>query len=739
MKRSWRRILPGLAVCWLLVVPLAAGIDELGRNDVRIYSAAVEVRVGESVIDLALPGRLGQLGYDRVHRRPQRPGEFFWGHEVFWVFSRSRADAQGPGLVGLDLRRQDGVILGRRDVPALDVGEAVLTLERVLLAEEFSSRQAARIPLRFADLPERVWRPLLAAEDARFFDHQGVDGRAIARALLANVRAGKVAQGGSTITQQLVKMRDLTPARSLGRKVSEAVRALHLEAGYDKVDILEEYLNHVYLGHVEGLSLYGYGAAARAFFDARAEDLSLAQATLLAAIVQAPNRFSPVRNAGAVADRYRWILDRLEQLGWAAGEELRLARRAVPGLDVQPPRRAISQPVLSWLEEDFTRVAPRRAEEERGVMVETTLDPWLQRLAEQVVDEHLSSLRASTGAGVQLQAAMVAVEAGSGKVVAYVGGGSDGGALDRVRSAQRQPGSTVKPLVLAEAFADCGRRAPLYPAARISNAAWSVDLPSGRWMPRNPDGGLGGVVTLRQATVASLNVPFARLADWCGFDAVAARMRDAGLELANDPPPSFVLGAIEVTPLALAAAYTALVGDGQRAEPLAWESMRRPSGRLLAEQRQRLDRVLPDAVSFLVRDVLRQGVVDGTSRGADVPGIRVFAKTGTSSGERDAWAAGGYADLCVVVWIGRDDGTSIGLSGGGAAAPLLGAFLRQAVRVPDSVDVVPDSIELRSYDPASGLLVRSGRRGARDDYFVADSLPPRRRWWRPGRTVEVIE
>lgn len=735
MKRRWRPIPLGLAACWLLVAPASAGIDELGRNDIRVYSAPVEVRVGQSVIDLSLAARLEDIGYRRVHRRPKEPGEFFWGHEVFWVHSRRTEAGRGP--VGLDLRRADGVIAGVRGA-SLGGGDVVLTLEPALLAEHLEGRRAQRIPVRFDDLPERVWRPLLAAEDARFFDHPGIDSRAVARALLANVRAGRVAQGGSTITQQLIKMRDLQPKRSLGRKVSEAVRALALEAEYDKRDILEEYLNHVYLGHVDGVALYGYGAAARAFFDSRVVDLDWGQATLLAAIVQSPNRYSPVRNLRVVGERYRWVLERLRELGWATEGDLDRARRRLPAVSGPQPQTTISRSFLAWLVADVERVAPGRAENERGVVIETTLNAWLQRSAERVVDRHLRRIRRAAGGGVEVQAALVALRASTGEVVAYVGGGSDGGSLDRGRLAQRQPGSTLKPLVLAEAFADCGDREPLYPAARVANDAWSMELPTGRWQPRNPDASASGVVTLREATVRSLNLPFVRLAAWCGWRPMARRLERAGVELPEDPPPAFVLGAVEVTPLDLGAAYTAILGDGRRSTPMAWTDLRRPSGRLLAEQRRESRRVMPRDAAFLVRDVLRQVAAEGTARRARVSGLPVMAKTGTSSGERDAWVVGGYGDLVVAVWCGRDDGRRLGLAGGEAAAPLFRDFLERAATGRVIGDPAPPGVELRSYDPRSGLLVRRDRRGAVEDYFVRGNMPPKRRWWRPGRQVEVL-
>ncbi len=717
------------------------GVPELGRNDIRVYSGEIAVRAGVSVAAFDLAGRLQARGYTRVRQRPQHEGEFFWGFDVFWIYQKSYDDARGSRrgeLVGLRLRRPDGVIVGLTDRDLAD-GEVALTLEPLLLAEDLDGRRATRIPVRFDDLPEHVWRPLLAAEDARFFDHRGIDGRGVARALLANLRAGKVAQGGSTITQQLIKMRDLTPNRTLGRKVSEAVRALRLEAEYDKEDILEEYLNHVYLGHVDGVSLYGYGIAARAFFGRDAEDLTLAQATLLAAIIQAPNRYSPVRNPGGVSQRYTWILDRLVELDWVDGSIIARSR-SLPNVKATSVIPAASATLLRALQREAERVAPARSESGRGFVVHTTIDPWLQGHAERVLAKSLREIRSRGSSARSAQAALIAIRAGSGEVVAYVGGGGDGVGLDRVRKAQRQPGSSIKPFVLAHAFADCGDRDPLYPSRRVSNESWSLDLPSGRWQPQNPDRSQGGTVTLREATVRSLNLPFARVGAWCGWEQTASTLRRAGLKIPTEVPPAFVLGAVEVSPWDLASAYTAILGDGRRSEPRMWTRIRRPSGTLVASARPQHDRVVPEQVAFLIRDILRQAVAEGSARAARIEGVPVLAKTGTSSRERDAWTVGGVGDLVVAVWVGRDDGQPLALSGGQAAAPLFRRFVERAVDSEASlVDRPPSGVERQHYDAKTGLIVAARHRRARQDWFATRDLPPRKRWWRNNEPVPAIQ
>jgi penicillin-binding protein 1B len=284
----WERRVPCvlLAALFALEGAASAAVGDLeasiGRSEIRVYSAAYELRTGLSVGAAGLADRLEALGYRRVRERPQAPGQFFWGHEVLWIYRRPyrRQRRLAPAaLLELPLERAGGRI---RELPAgVDP-----VLEPALLAESLDGARAPRLPVELAELPEHVWRSVLAAEDARFFDHPGVDVRALSRAALRNAQAGRVVQGGSTITQQLIKNRDLTPRRRVGRKLSEAVRALRLEGEHSKEEILQAYLNSVYFGHVGGLALHGVGAAARAYFGKSAARLGLGESALLAALIQ---------------------------------------------------------------------------------------------------------------------------------------------------------------------------------------------------------------------------------------------------------------------------------------------------------------------------------------------------------------------------------------------------------------------------------------------------------------------
>jgi len=727
----------------------AAGLEqELGRNDVRVRSAAYLLVAGRTVGEARLLERLDRLEYRRVHHRPEVPGEFFYGHDVFWIFRRahrwSGRDHEAE-LIGLRLRREDGRILGATDssgerFPLDEPG--MLWLEPGTISESLTADRARRVPLALDDLPEHVWRSVLAAEDARFFEHSGIDARSVARAALANLKKGRIAEGGSTITQQLIKNRDLSPERSFGRKASEAVRALMLEAEYDKREILQAYLNQVYLGHVEGLAVHGLGAAARAYFSRPAAELSLAESATLAAMIQGPNRLSPQRNPERVRERRDWVLSRLEELGWAGAGACARARRAPLDTRIEPPAQDAPSQFLAWIREAVAEAAPKRVESGRGVVVETSLDPLLQRWAEDVVLERLEALRVrdSRLRAESLSAVLIALDPDSGEVLAYVGGdpaARDG--FDRGRKANRQPGSTVKPFVLLEAFDDCGARKPLYPASRIADEPLTIDLPGGSWEPKNHDGRFRGTVDARTALAESLNVPTVRVARWCGMADTARTFAGVGLDLPAEPPPSFVLGSIETTPLRLARAYTVLATPGQLVEPLPFSRIEKPGGDLLLREKPRRRRVVHPASAWLVRDLLSSAVESGTAGVARIQDLDVAAKTGSSSRLRDAWFVGHAGAVVTLVWVGLDDGGPLGFTGAVAAGPIWRDFMILAVPArPQRETKRPKQVVQRSVDTESGLLVREGKRGSRRELFRKGKLPPRGRFWRADRTVPVV-
>ena len=300
--------------------------------------------------------------------------------------------------------------------------------------------------------------------------------------------------------------------------------------------------------------------------------------------------------------------------------------------------------------------------------------------------------------------------------------------------------SPVKPFVLLEAFDSCGERRPLYPASRIADEPLTIDLPSRDWRPENYDHRYRGTVTARLALAESLNVPTVRVARWCGFAATASVFSRIGFDLPADPPPSFVLGSLETTPLELARAYTVIAAAGKLLTPFAIRRLEKPEGRKLDRNRPHRRRVVDGEAAYLVRDVMKSAVAEGTAAAGRLEGLDVAAKTGSSSALRDAWFAGHAGSLVAVVWIGLDDSAPLGLTGASAAGPLWREFMKAAVPArPGFVQQVPKGIVEDWVDPMTGLRVSSRNQRARKEIFRRGALPPRNRFWRVDRSVPVVD
>ena len=508
------------------------------------------------------------------------------------------------------------------------------------------------VPL--ARVPRVLRDAVLAAEDARFYTHGGVDARAIGRAAVQNVRSGRVAQGGSTITQQLAKQSVTGDERTFRRKLAEAVVAVQIEQRHDKDDILERYLNLVALG----AGAHGVATGARQWFGVEVEDLTLPQAALLAGMIRAPAGYDPHRHPDRARSRRDDIIDRMEALGWV-DEAAAAAARAAPLGVVPPAPETTAAPwfvdhVLDELQHDpaFAVLgADPQARADRlyrgGLRVETTLDPVWQAAADDAVARILPDPQ-------DPRAALVALDPRTGEVRALVGGRDRDDAADPFArfnlavDGRRQPGSAFKPLVLATALAQGHTLDQAFPGGgSVTIGDWTVT----NFAERDP-----GPVSLEDATVGSVNTVYARLVDEVGPEAVARTAAAAGIRRPLAPLPSLALGAQEVSPLELAAVQATLAAGGEYRAPSVVRRILGPDGGVLYDRGEVPgERVIDAAVAADVTRALR-GVVDrGTGTRADLQ-RPTAGKTGTTQEGADAWFAGYTPDLAAAVWIGFPEG-----------------------------------------------------------------------------------
>ncbi|HXW43030.1 MAG TPA: PBP1A family penicillin-binding protein [Xanthobacteraceae bacterium] len=516
----------------------------------------------------------------------------------------------------------------------------------------------AAVPLR--ELPDYVPKAFIAIEDRRFYSHRGVDPWGIARAVIHDVTRRGSAQGGSTITQQLAKNLFLTQERTVSRKLQEVVLALWLEHKFGKAEILELYLNRVYFGS----GAYGVEAAAQRYFGKSARHLTLAEAALLAGLVQSPSRLAPSHNPDGAQRRARMVLAAMAEQKFI-GEDAEKLALAHPPHAVKPAAAGSVNYVADWV---MDAVDDLIGHYDADIVVETTIDPVLQNAAERALDEALTQKGEKLGVG---EGALVAMTP-EGVVRALLGGKSYAESqFDRAIAARRQPGSAFKPFVYLTALEH-----GLTPDSVREDAPVAVK----GWRPENYEHEYYGPVTLTQALANSLNTVAVRLTLEFGPAAVIRTAYRLGIDSILEPNASIALGTSEVSPLELVAAYAAFANGGFAVSPHVVERIRATDGKLLyARPTQSLGRIVEARYVAMMNTMLHETLVSGTARRADFPGWPAAGKTGTSQDFRDAWFIGYTAHLVTGVWLGNDDNSPTRkATGGGLPVEIWSRFMKAA-------------------------------------------------------------
>jgi penicillin-binding protein 1B len=687
----------GVLVYWLTLEPPNAALSLAPSPALpsRLYSRPFLLEAGVEPARLGLRTHLEAAGFHSAPTSDVAPGEFFEREGQWWIgwrpFPRTPVAveaAEGPAELRLVVDPA-GRIVELRDERWRRLER--MRIEPVLLASVYGDPPLDREPIRLHQLPPHLIDAVVAVEDIRFFDHPGLDARRVVGATLANLRAWRLAEGASTLTQQLVRSLHLSRERAFGRKLREIRLALALERRHGKPEILEAYLNEVYLGQRGAVRIHGVGAAAQHYFRKDAAALSLAESAVLAGLLRGPSLYAPHRHPERALARRRLVLRRMVEAG-VASPSAAAAANAEP-LGVLPPPVPVAAPYFVDAVRTELAAAGRGADRlaGAGAHVVTTLDVRLQRAAEAAVRDGLLALEKGAPAlrrdEEPLQAALVALDPRTGDVLALVGGRDHRRSpYDRALRARRQPGSLFKPIVALAAFAAEGQEVTL--ASKLLDAPLRVLRPTGAWRPTNYDGRFRGPVTVREALEKSLNVPMARLALQVGLPQVVDTARRLGIESRMAPEPSLALGAFEVSLLEITRAYAVLAAGGIRAKPRMLLLALDGRGNALEASAVERVRAFDPAPVALVTEALEGAVDRGTGRGLRARGIhgRLAGKTGTSNGFRDSWFVGYTPELAVGVWVGFDDGTSAGLSGARGALPVFAEFaLRTLPSEPNGV------------------------------------------------------
>jgi len=694
---------------------------------VRVYARPLVLRRGDRVFAARLRGELQRRGYVRTVARTPGIGEFRMSDRE-WRIGR-RAIRIGPlfdpgGTVRVRLDGS-GRIRAITDAAGNVLSGLILDPEEVGAFPGADGRD--RMPVRLTEMPVHLVDAVLTAEDRRFRAHSGLDLRRIAGAMLADLRERRLAQGGSTVTQQLARTLFLSPKRSVRRKVREVAIAFALERRFSKDRLLEAYLNHIYLGQNRGTAIHGVGRASRFFFDKDVSELEVQESAMLAGIIRGPSIYSPHRHPQRARARRDLVLSLMRQRGLLSDDEAATALAAeVAIVPLQEPA-GDTRWYLDYLQHELAESVPGGLQS-AGVTVIATLEPTLQRTAERVVAREIQRLERARPRLAQqalpLQAALVALDPRTGEVLAMIGGRSYGQSqFNRATEARRQPGSAFKPIVTLAAIKRDAR--PSFTLASVlEDEPFELDMPTGRWAPTNYDRQFRGRISLRQALEESRNVPFARLGQEIGAERIVATARTLGIESPLVPVPSLSLGASEVTLLELTAAYSVFAAEGERTPPHAVRTALDPDGaRIEKAGLVRSRRVISPAEAYLVTSALRGVVEAGTGAGVRAAGYHgpVAAKTGTTNESRDAWFVGYTPGLAVGVWVGFDDGTPLRLTGSQAALPIFAGFLRETLGPDGERDFrVPGGLEWREVSTAKE---RGFECEGQEEVFLAGTAP----------------
>jgi penicillin-binding protein 1B len=590
---------------------------------------------------------------------------------------------------------------------------ARVTLESPLLTTLIKAARQKRRQVPLAAIPTRMVQAVLAIEDRRFYSHPGIDPVAIVGAAITNVFGDKpYLSGASTLTQQLVKNFFLTPEKSLRRKLLEQFMALILERRASKDEILELYLNEVYLGQRGSFAIHGVAEAARLIFGKDVGNVTLAEAATVAGMIQAPPTLSPFTAPQRARERRNVVIQAMVDAGYlspdaatrASHEPLMAVARA---LDAEAPH--FVDAVGETLAERYADLMAGT----QGLDVYTTLDLHLQRVAEDAVRDGLKRVDASLSRRRRkigpAQAALIAVDPHTGDILAMVGGRSyNQSQYNRAVQARRQPGSVFKPFVYLAAFetaADQGRT-DITPASIVLDEPTTFLDGEKEWTPTNYENEYDGAITFRRALAMSRNVATIKVAEQIGFDRVAALWKLVGVGTPPRAYPSIALGVFEATPYEVAQAFTLFPNQGVVRElrmlrqlTQGPKTIRMPAakGRTVAR---------PDA-TFLVTNMMRSVINEGTGASARAAGLRadVAGKTGTTNDLRDAWFVGFTRDLLTVVWVGLDENQGLGLSGAQAALPIWTTFMLRALAGERETPFpVPENVVFADIDHDSGEL-----------------------------------
>jgi penicillin-binding protein 1B len=692
-----------------------------------VYSDTTLLYPGQRFNPAIFTRKLVNLGYRSVNHLPAKKGEIQITPPEINIFLN---DLKTPWRTreGFPVR----VISSDSKIETIlridnDAKIPILELEPEEMMQFFGPERERRHLISIEQVPEHLILAVLAAEDHRFFQHSGIDFRGILRALITNLRHGAIRQGGSTLTQQLAKNYFLTPARTLTRKFKEVLLAVIIELKYDKKEILEIYLNEIYLGQKGSVAINGFGEASFFYFGKPVKELTLSEAAVMAGLIKAPNHYSPYRDEARCRSRRDVVLQSMQRNEWLSETELQV--------ELKQPIKAVGFTVsdtkapyfIDYLTEQLKALYRPEDLSSLGLSIYTTLDTQVQIAAQRALAKGLERLESSNpdlqreAPEQKLQGALVVMQPKTGHILAMVGGRNySTSQFNRITQARRQPGSAFKPFVYLSGLAK------FRPTTLLSNDPKSYTVDGKLWEPKNFEPVTEYTVSVKNALKKSYNLATVDLAMKIGLDQIVDMTAKFHFSTPLKPYPSLALGAFEVIPLELARAYCVFAAEGVQSFPLSLKGVVDEHDNILEQTHLNIERLIPPAEAFIMTSMLQSVVNEGTARSLKWRGVSwpVAGKTGTTNDFRDAWFVGYTPDILALAWVGFDNGDTITATGAAAALPIWADLMNAIPQYrSETVFKAPPGVEKIWVCSVTGQIAVDNCPEPIEEYFLAGQTP----------------
>lgn len=699
----------------------------------HVYSDSLTLLPGLNINTANLTGRLVRRNYQKTGNETPKKGEFIPGTENFDIHFR---DFTYPWekVKGYWLRLylKDGRIESMYNMNERRLIHSA-ELEPELIGRFFGTDREERDLVNYDEVSPYLINAIVAVEDNAFFRHHGLNFKGLIRMVLVNLRNMKLVQGGSSITQQLVKNFYLSSERTIRRKAKEAIMALVLERLYTKEEIFECYLNEVYFGQSGSVSVCGVGEASKFYFGKNVRKLGLPESALLAGLLRSPEGYNPRKRVERAKVRRDYILDRMASEGLITPDQAEVAKREKIKVQYHTPSYTIAPYFIEFLKKQLAEKYSSEVLVSEGLTVFTTLDVEMQRKAEKAVKDGIAALekkykKLTSDPEKKLQAAMIVLEPQTGYIRAMVGGRDFATSqYNRAVQSKRQTGSVFKPFVYCTGFVLASKgKLEFKPTDIVVDEAFSTKVGKTIYRPRNYSKKHSGPVTVRRALEKSINIPAVKLALKIGISNIVEVTHKMGVTTKLPPYPSLALGSADLSLLEVASAYSTLAALGSHAEPISLRDVVDKKNERLDKKTVRVKRAIPANAAYLTVNLMK-GVLDrGTGVRSRALGFTAPAagKTGTTDDYRDAWFVGFTPSLLCAVWVGFDKDKNVGLAGGTAALPIWTQFMKSQLAGSYSADwQPPDSIEFHKIDYNNGDLAVYGCPKIIEEAFIKGQVP----------------